>query len=72
MNNEYSIMKKRNLILDKSFEFSLKIIEIYKELIYKKKEYVMSKQLLRSATSIGANCVSPCEIMLRIKIFDFI
>ena len=44
-------MKKRNLILDKSFEFSLKIIEIYKELVYKKKEYVMSKQLLRSATS---------------------
>jgi len=50
-------MKKRNLILDKSFEFSLKIIEIYKELVYKKKEYVMSKQLLRSATSIGANAV---------------
>jgi four helix bundle protein len=50
-------MKKENLILDKTFEFSLKIIEIYKILQYEKKEFVMSKQLLRSATSIGANAV---------------
>ncbi|MEA3475408.1 MAG: four helix bundle protein [Candidatus Cloacimonadota bacterium] len=38
-------------MLTKTFDFSLKIIEIYKELIYNKKEYVMSKQLLKSATS---------------------
>ena len=44
-------MKKSNLILDKSFDFSLKVIDIYKELVYKKKEYFLSKQLLRSATS---------------------
>lgn len=50
-------MKKENLILDKTFDFSLKIIEIYKILQYEKKEFVMSKQLLRSATSIGANAV---------------
>ncbi len=50
-------MKKENLILDKTFDFSLKIIEIYKVLQYEKKEFVMSKQLLRSATSIGANAV---------------
>lgn len=41
-------------ILDLSFEFSLKIISLYKLLI-KQNEYVLSKQLLRSATSIGAN-----------------
>ena len=51
------MMKEENIILTKTFNFSLKIIEIYKELTYKKKEYVMSKQLLKSATSIGANCV---------------
>jgi four helix bundle protein len=50
-------MKKENLILDKTFEFSLKIIETFKILQYEKKEFVMSKQLLRSATSIGANAV---------------
>ena len=45
---------KENLIQQKSFEFSLSIIELYKKLIAKK-EYVISKQLLRSATSIGSN-----------------
>ncbi len=48
-------MKKRNVIKDKSFQFSIKIVEIYKILIETKREYVMSKQLLRSGTSIGAN-----------------
>ena len=55
--NNGSKLKKNNLILDKTFEFSLSIIKIYKTLQYEKKEYVMSKQLLRSATSIGANAV---------------
>jgi four helix bundle protein len=41
-------------ILDLSFDFSLKVIDLYKILI-KQNEYVLSKQLLRSATSIGAN-----------------
>jgi len=40
--------------MEKSFNFSIKIIELYKKLIYQK-EYIISKQLLRSATSIGAN-----------------
>ncbi len=47
-------METSSKILDLSFDFSLKIIELYKELI-KRNEYVLSKQLLRSATSIGAN-----------------
>ncbi len=47
-------MKKGNIILDKSFDFALLIIELYKQLITEK-EFVLSKQLLRSGTSIGAN-----------------
>ena len=46
--------EKENIVLEKSFQFSLKIIELYKHLI-EEKEYVISKQLLRSGTSIGAN-----------------
>ena len=47
-------MKTENKILELSFDFSLQIIQLYKILV-EKKEYVMSKQLLRSGTSIGAN-----------------
>ncbi|GBE26760.1 hypothetical protein BMS3Bbin03_00679 [bacterium BMS3Bbin03] len=46
--------KRENLIVSKSLEFSLKIIELYKEMV-KGHEYVISKQILRSGTSIGAN-----------------
>lgn len=45
---------KDSLIQQKSFAFSLVIIKLYQELL-KHKEYVISKQLLRSGTSIGAN-----------------
>ncbi|MEO6728708.1 MAG: four helix bundle protein [Candidatus Dojkabacteria bacterium] len=45
---------KVNIILEKTFNFSLEIIKIYNLLVLKK-EFVMSKQLLRSGTSIGAN-----------------
>jgi len=45
---------KENIIEKKSFEFALKIIELYKKLI-SQNEYVISKQLLKSGTSIGAN-----------------
>jgi four helix bundle protein len=48
-------MKKENIILDKSYSFSLRIIKLYKFLCENKKEFVMSKQILRSGTSIGAN-----------------
>ncbi|MEP1151857.1 MAG: four helix bundle protein [Balneola sp.] len=41
-------------IYKKSFQFSLEIIELYR-LLLEEKEFVLSKQLLRSATSIGAN-----------------
>ncbi len=46
---------KDNIILDKSFSFAVRIVKLYKYLCDEKKEYVLSKQLLRSGTSIGAN-----------------
>ncbi len=45
---------KENIILDRTFQFALDIVNLYKRLV-EQKEYVLSKQLLRSATSIGAN-----------------
>lgn len=45
----------KNVVLDKSYTFALSIVELYKYLTHEKKEYVLSKQLLRSGTSIGAN-----------------
>lgn len=47
-------MPKENLILDKTFQYSLMIIELYKKLL-KSNEFILSRQLLRSGTSIGAN-----------------
>ena len=46
---------KDNIIKEKSFKFSLRIIKLYKYLCEEKKEFVLSKQVLRSGTSIGAN-----------------
>lgn len=46
---------KENIIQKKSYAFALSIITLYKILISEKKEFVLSKQLLRSGTSIGAN-----------------
>ena len=49
-----------NVIETKSFDFAVRIVNLYKHLTNKKKELVLSKQLLRSGTSIGAN-VSEAE-----------
>lgn len=48
-------MKTDNIIVDKSKSFALRIIRLYKFLCDNKKEFVLSKQVLRSGTSIGAN-----------------
>ena len=47
-------MKSENIILEKTLNFSLTAIDYYKKIIAQN-EYVLSKQFLRSATSIGAN-----------------
>ena len=46
---------KNNILQEKSYAFALRIIETYQYLCNDKKEYVLSKQLLRAGTSIGAN-----------------
>ena len=45
----------QNIVYDKSLNFSIRIVHLYKWLCEEKKEFVLSKQLLRSGTSIGAN-----------------
>jgi four helix bundle protein len=48
-------MKKTNAVQDKSYAFALRVINLYRHLTTNQKEYVLSKQILRSGTSIGAN-----------------
>ena len=48
-------MKSGNEIVDLSFLFAVRIVNLYKYLKNEQKEYVLSKQLLRAGTSIGAN-----------------
>lgn len=45
----------KNVIEEKSFDFAVRIINLYKYLTEQKKEYVLAKQLLKAGTSIGAN-----------------
>ena len=47
-------MGTKSIVQEKSFEFALKIIRLY-QILRKKSEFILSKQLLRSGTSIGAN-----------------
>ncbi len=46
---------RENIIKEKTYAFAIRIVNLYKYLIESNKEYVLSKQILRSGTSIGAN-----------------
>ena len=48
-------MKEGNVIQEKSYAFAVRMVKLYQHLSTEKKEFVLSKQLLRSGTSIGAN-----------------
>lgn len=48
-------MKKENVVQGKSYAFALRIVRLYRYLCDEKREYVLSKQIVRSGTSIGAN-----------------
>jgi four helix bundle protein len=48
-------MKKENVIQDKTYAFALKIIVLSRKLNHENKEFILSRQLLKSGTSIGAN-----------------
>lgn len=60
--------RKENVIKDKSFDFAVQIVQLCQRLAEEKKEYVLSKQLLRSGTSIGANVE---EAVAGISMADF-
>ena len=49
------MMRDNNVVVDKSKEFALRIIKLYKFLTEEKKELILSKQIIKSGTSIGAN-----------------
>ena len=44
----------KNVILDKSFDFAVRIVNLNKYLVVERKEYVLSNQIIRSGTSVGA------------------
>lgn len=46
--------KNENILLSKSFSFAVRIVKLYKYLSNEKREFVLSKQLLRSGTAVGA------------------
>ena len=46
---------KENPLKENSYKFALRVVKLYKHIAYEKKEFVLSKQVLRSGTSIGAN-----------------
>lgn len=66
--------KSDSLAMEKSFSFALRVVKLYQHLSEKKKEFVLSKQVLRSGTSIGANleesrgAQSPSDFQAKISI----
>jgi len=56
INDKLNYKMKNNILRDKTLKFAIRIVNLYKYLITEKKEFIMSKQLLKSGTSIGANC----------------
>jgi four helix bundle protein len=65
---------KQNILLEKTFEFAVKSVKLAQELQNNNKEYVISRQLARSATSIGANseeaiaAQSPADFISKLSI----
>ena len=55
MQNDQVEYMQENIALEKSFSFAVRIVNLYKHLTKNKQEFVLSKQLLRCGTSIGAN-----------------
>ncbi|HET8886377.1 MAG TPA: four helix bundle protein [Salinimicrobium sp.] len=56
INKQLSIMKE-NVLAEKSYKLAVQVVQLYKEIVKEKREYILSKQFLRCGTSIGANVV---------------
>ena len=48
------MIMKENVVRDKSFKFAIRIVKLSKHLVEQKREFVLSKQILRSGTAVGA------------------
>ena len=65
---------KNNVTYDKAYNFAIRVVKPYKYLVEEKREFVLSKQLLKSGTSIGANvaeangAISPADFSAKISI----
>ena len=55
---------KPSILREKSYAFALRIVKLYRHLAEEKREFVMSKQVLRSGTSIGANVAEANQAQL--------
>jgi len=53
-NEKLTMKNDKNIVAGKSYKFAIRIVNLYKYLKESQKEYVLSKQILRSGTSIGA------------------
>ena len=62
-------MDKHTPLLDKSLAFAARIVKLYQYLVNEKKESIISKQIIRSGTSIGANAN---EAAYGVSVADFI
>ena len=62
-------MQNKGLVQQKSFQFAIRIVKLTQYLQQEKKEYILSKQLLRSGTSIGAN-INEAEYSISAKEFN--
>ena len=67
-------MKRENVLLEKSLAFAARIVKLHKYLVKEKHEGIISKQIIRSATSIGANAneavygVSKADFIAKLQI----
>jgi four helix bundle protein len=48
-------MRQRNVVREKAFEFAIEVVRVCRMMVQEQREYVLSRQLLKSGTSIGAN-----------------
>ncbi len=60
---------KKSLLKERSFAFAIRIVRLYQYLRNEKQEYVLSKQILRSGTSIGANITEALYAQSRADFF---
>jgi four helix bundle protein len=60
---------RKNVLKDKSYTFALRVIKLYKHLIAEHKEFVLSKQVLRSSTSLGANIAESNQAQIKIRFY---